>query len=344
MGHRAKKMNALMNRRIVEMDYKQKIIDELDILRQKEVQDRQVFKARAYAKVISQLNALDAARTITKIEDIQDISGIGDKIRAKIVEILSTGNLKAAQVIRNDRKLGTTDMLMQVYGIGPVKAKQLVSEHQVKDFDHLRELVKKTPGLLNEKQKIGLKYAEDLLLRIPRAEMVEHEKVLRKALPRDFHLEVVGSYRRGAETSGDIDVLLCANDKLDDTAAAKAFAEYCGTLQTRGYITDILALGPKKCMGVCRWKDNTPARRIDLLLTPKEQYAFAELYFTGSDKFNIAMRKHALEKGFTMNEHGMTSIREGTPSIPFMKTEKDIFTFLDYPYVVPKDRENKKNL
>ncbi len=325
------------------MDYKQKIIEELDTLRQKEVQERQVFKARAYAKVISQLKGLRDDQKITSMEDLASVSGIGDKIREKLQEIFATGTLQAAQIIRRDKKVGVTEQLMQVYGIGPVKAKQLVAEHQVRDYDHLRELVKKTPSILNDKQKIGLKYAEDLLLRIPRTEMEEHENILRKALPRGmFHLEVVGSYRRGAETSGDIDVLL--RDEIDHHDAAQAFSAYCEELQSRGYIQDILALGPKKCMAVCRWKDGAPARRIDLLLTPKEQYAFAELYFTGSDKFNIAMRKHALDKGFTMNEHGMTSIRDGTPPIPFMKTEKDIFKFLDYPYVAPKNREMKKNL
>lgn len=315
------------------MDYKQKIIDELDTMRQKEVQDRQVFKARAYAKVIAQLRALETERKITSMENLADITGIGDRIREKIQEILSTGTLKAAQVVRHDKKTGMTEALMQVYGIGPVKAKQLVTDHKVKSYDHLRELVEINPALLNDKQKIGLKYAEDLLLRIPRAEMMEHEQILRKALSKKFHLEVVGSYRRGAETSGDIDVLLCANE-----GAASAFAAYCGELQKRGYITDILALGPKKCMAVCRWKTDTPARRIDLLLTPEDQYAYAELYFTGSDKFNIAMRKHALERGYTMNEHGMTPIREGVPPPPRMKTEKDIFAFLEYPYVTPLNR------
>lgn len=318
------------------MNYKTKIIEELETLRQKEVQDRQVFKARAYAKVIEQLKTLDV---VTKMEDLEHVHGIGEKIRAKITEILSTGTLKAAQIVRRERKLDATNGLMQIYGIGPVKAKSLIAEHQVTTVDALRALVKKTPTILNDKQKIGLKYAEDLLLRIPRAEMIEHERILRKALPKGFHLEVVGSYRREAETSGDIDVLICG-----DHGEIKAFAEYCVQLQESGYIADILALGPKKCMAVCRWKDDTPARRIDLLLTPKDQYAYAELYFTGSDKFNIAMRKHALERGYTMNEHGMTPVREGVLPAPFMKTEKDIFAFLEYPYVTPKGRENKKNL
>lgn len=322
------------------MDYKDKIIEELDTLRKKEVQDKQVFKARAYAKVISQLKLHTAP--IRSLDDLGGVDGVGDKIRAKIGEIIATGTLQQAQAVRKERKLDTTDMLMQIYGVGPVKAKQLVADHKVTSFEHLRELVAKNPSILNAKQKIGLMYVEDLQKRIPRDEMKEHESMLKKTLPKGFTMQVVGSYRRGALDSGDIDVLLCA-PKLDDTQGAKAFANMCEELQKSSYIKEILALGPKKCMGICKLSGSMPARRIDLLLTPKDEYAYAELYFTGSEKFNIAMRKHALDKGYTMNEHGMKPVKEGVPEPPFMNNEKDIFAFLDYPYVAPTKRDIKKN-
>jgi DNA polymerase beta len=322
-------------------DYKAKIIDELDTLRKKEVQDKQVFKARAYAKVISQLKLHSGA--ISTLDDLQGIDGVGDKIRAKIGEIISTGTLKQAQMVRKERNLDITDQLMQIYGVGPVKAKQLVADYNVTSFAHLRELHEKDPSILNAKQKIGLKYVEDLQLRIPRNEMEKHEAMLKDNMPKGFTMQVVGSYRRGASDSGDIDVLLSC-PKMDEAEGARAFALMCDDLQKQGYIKEILALGPKKCMGICQLSSTAHARRIDLLLTPKHEYAYAELYFTGSEKFNIAMRKHALDKGYTMNEHSMKPIREGVAEPPFMKTEKDIFTFLDYPYVAPTKRDIKKNL
>lgn len=322
-------------------DFKAKIIDELDTLRKKEVQDKQVFKARAYAKVISQLKAHTGV--INTLDDLKDIDGVGEKIRAKIGEIISTGALKQAQLVRKERKLDITDQLMEIYGVGPVKAKQLVADFNVTSFAHLRELLEKDGSILNAKQKIGLKYVEDLQLRIPRSEMQEHETLLKGHLPKGFTMQVVGSYRRGAADSGDIDVLLCC-PKMSDVEGARAFAMMCDDLQSKGYIKEILALGPKKCMGVCQLSTGSHARRIDLLLTPKNEYAYAELYFTGSEKFNIAMRKHALDKGYTMNEHGMKPVREGVAEPPFMKNEKSIFTFLDYPYVAPTKRDIKKNL
>jgi DNA polymerase/3'-5' exonuclease PolX len=62
------------------------------------------------------------------------------------------------------------------------------------------------------------------------------------------------------------------------------------------------------------------------------------LYFTGSDKFNIQFRKKALERGYTLNEHALTPVREGVPEVPLMADEKEIFAFLGMEYVPPEKR------
>ena len=53
------------------------------------------------------------------------------------------------------------------------------------------------------------------------------------------------------------------------------------------------------------------ARRIDLLYSPPKEYAFAILYFTGSQEFNTVMRQHALDMGYTLNEHGISTKQDG---------------------------------
>jgi DNA polymerase/3'-5' exonuclease PolX len=109
------------------------------------------------------------------------------------------------------------------------------------------------------------------------------------------------------------------------------------------YVTDVLAQGPKKFMGIAKLTSRSKARRIDILLTPEDELPYALLYFTGSDAFNVAMRKHALERGYSLSEHGLKRIRDDVPISPKMSSERDIFTFLDYRYVVPEGR-NEKNL
>jgi len=58
------------------MDYKSIILDSLETLRQKELSDKQPFKAKAYATVISQVKSIDSIKTF---EDLKDIKGIGKK-------------------------------------------------------------------------------------------------------------------------------------------------------------------------------------------------------------------------------------------------------------------------
>lgn len=59
--------------------------------------------------------------------------------------------------------------------------------------------------------------------------------------------------------------------------------------------------------GACKLGDH-PTRRIDIRLTPHDQYYCSILYFTGSDMFNKAMRAHALEYGFTLNEYSLRPV------------------------------------
>eukprot|EP01083_Nonionella_stella_P087209 242522_1 len=93
------------------------------------------------------------------------------------------------------------------------------------------------------------------------------------------------------------------------------------------------------------------ARRIDIRFVPHESYPHALLYFTGSDNFNRAMRQHAIEQGFTMNEQGIfpilkevkspakghVSVKEKGEPVS-CKTEEDIFKVIGWEYVKPADR------
>jgi hypothetical protein len=67
------------------VDCRELIIEDLELLRKKEQQERNIFKERAYDKVINGLR--DYEKPIHKIEDISTVPGVGDSIRAKIKEV-----------------------------------------------------------------------------------------------------------------------------------------------------------------------------------------------------------------------------------------------------------------
>lgn len=270
---------------------KAKVLEALGVMLKQEAANKVVFKVRAYKKLIEELRS--SQLPITSVQDVVTIvPKISDKMKLKIKEIIETGVLAAAQKAKADLQLNSYDELGSIYGVGPVKAKDLITKG-IKSVAQLREAVMMDPTLLNDKQKIGLKYYEDILKRIPRAEMQEHEKLLLGALVAGMRGTVVGSYRRGLESSGDVDVLITM-EGLTDKQRTAAFHEYVGVLKTSGYMVEVLSEGGQKCLSVVRLPGSSVCRRLDLLVIPAEQFPFALLYFTGSGDFNVAFRKHAL--------------------------------------------------
>ena len=319
------------------MDNKQKILNSLEVLRIRDLQSGEKFSALAYTKAIRELKKLNS---ITSVEDVMGVAGVGKKIKAKIQEILETGSLEAATKAMTELKIDVYQDLLKVYGIGPVKAKELIDKYKISSLDDLRE----HPELLTEGQKLGLKYYEDSLERIPRAEMKEHEEKILSYMPEGIKGIIVGSYRRGAESSGDIDVLIKIPEKYSKKEQKELFETIVSSMVEDDYMVDLLSQGEKKVLGYARINKKAKVRRIDLLATPEKEYPYAVLYFTGSDSFNVAFRKYALSKGYTLNEHGLKKKKEDIPDIPEIKNEIGIFAFLGIEYRNPKDRKDEASL
>lgn len=200
---------------------------------------------------------------------------------------------------------------------------------------------------LNHHQLIGIKYFYDILQRIPRKEIEFTEKFLKRVIERinkELILTVCGSFRRGKSTSGDIDSLI-THPKIKTEQDFKAstlniLGTFVKQLESIGYLTDHLTdFGGTKYMGIGLYaKKFKTARRIDIRFVPYNSYGAAVLYFTGSKDFNTNMRKHAIKKGYTLNEYGLYKKEGGKKILVECTKEEDIFTKLDYPYVKPTDR------
>ena len=340
-------------------DRKQDILRLLGILEHSDTFHGHPFQARAYAKVMTQIKELPAVRTIS---DVAGVKGVGKEIKLKIETILATGTLPSAEQAGANPQFAAYDALLGVYGVGPVKARALI-DGGIMTIEALRAESARNPKLLTAAQKLGLQYYEDTQQRIPRSEMMAHEDVLRRAFEAaGLTMQVVGSYRRGLQTSGDIDCLVSSGVAgMSETAMKTTFRGVVERLIADGYIVGVLARGDAKTLAYATVGTGY-ARRLDLLLTAPTEYPYAVLYFTGSDLFNIAMRGWALERGYTMNEHGMTPVSTthgmtpvstthgmtptspDKPAAPLMKSEEDIFAFLGLQYVAPTARVNGEQI
>jgi DNA polymerase/3'-5' exonuclease PolX len=322
-------------------DFKQTIIDNMKAIRKIEQTNKQFFKVRAYNRVIKELE--NFATPIYTLQDLDSVPGIGEGIRKKLVEIFETGFVAAAaEELTNLEDERVIETLTGVMNIGPVKARELFTKHNIRSIAQLRE----SPALLNAKQLAGLTYYEDFLKRIPRKEMDKHNTFVKSIIDNinasheikekdPIIFEIAGSYRRGVSSSGDIDVLVsCTN-------CSKAISTIVDSLKSKKYVVETFANGDGKYMGACRLPRHKTVRRLDIVFVPSNQYPFALLYFTGSQAFNIAMRKTALEKGLSLSEHGL-KYTKGPKKGEFMshdfQTEADVFTFLGMPTTSPTGR------
>ncbi|XP_058493182.1 DNA polymerase beta [Solea solea] len=304
--------------------------------------NRAIHKSNAYRKAASTISKYP--QKIKSGEEAKKLDGVGAKIAEKIDEFLQTGKLRKLEKIRTDDTSTSINLLTRVTGIGPAAARKFF-EDGVKTLDDLKKIEHK----LNHHQQIGLKYFEEFEKRIPRTEMEKMETLIHGELEEidtEYLGTICGSYRRGAASSGDIDILLTHPDYTSDTEKQpKLLHAVVDHLESIGFVTDTLSKGDTKFMGVCQLQQNDDEeeylhRRIDIRLIPKDQYYCGVLYFTGSDIFNKNMRTHALEKGFTLNEYTIRPLGvTGVAGEPLMvDSEKDIFDYIHYKYKEPKDR------
>uniref|UniRef100_A0A669F027 DNA polymerase n=1 Tax=Oreochromis niloticus TaxID=8128 RepID=A0A669F027_ORENI len=302
--------------------------------------NRAIHKYNAYRKAASTISKYP--HKIKSGEEAKKLDGVGAKIAEKIDEFLQTGKLRKLEKIRNDDTSSSINFLTRVTGIGPAAARKFVEEG-VKTLEGLCSICLKL-------KLIHILYFEEFEKRIPRAEMEKMETLILGELEKvdqEYIGTICGSYRRGAASSGDIDILLTHPNYTSQTEKQpKLLHAVVDHLESIGFVTDTLSKGDTKFMGVCQLQQNDEDeeeylhRRIDIRLIPKDQYYCGVLYFTGSDIFNKNMRTHALEKGFTLNEYtirplGVTGMA-GEPLL--VDSEKDIFDYIQYKYREPKER------
>ena len=318
-------------------DLKLSILKELTKLANDKKAKKDTFRYRAYVKAIQAIK--EHEDEINSIEDLDKVFGLSKgSIRTKIEDFIKTGEIEQVKTISEKSKI--IEALSNIYGVGPSKANYLVNNEKITSIDDLKLKLEKDETLLNDKQKIGLKYYDDLLKRIPRKEMEKHNDFISEFIELidkndDLIYEMVGSFRRNAKNSGDMDVLCTTKNKN-----TKLFNEIIEQLEDNKYITETLAKGEKKFMGICKLPRHKTHRRIDMIYTDYSNYAFTLLYFTGSGQFNVEMRNHALSLGYSLNEYGLK--KEGKfvdNNGKTFDTEEDIFKFLGIKYVEPKDRK-----
>ena len=327
-------------------EYIRNLLQQLIIISKSKASKDANYKARAYENALINLN--NFGFEINKLDQINEALKIQSKTSstlAKIKTYLTTGTLSILEQEKNNPVF----IFSKIYGVGPKKANDLVAKGY-KTIKDLRELTEpELKKILTKNQIIGLKNYESLLERIPRKEIIKYNKIFEKIfedLNKEFpntKYEIVGSFRRGSESSGDIDLYM-TNENSD----YKVFPAFLKILRDKKILIETLSEGPSKSLTITKLTPSSTPRRSDFLYSPKNEYAFAVLYFTGSKEFNTSMRQYALTKGYSLNEHGLSkynkNLKKEKITNPLFPDEKSIFEFLELKYIEPKDRKGEKQI
>lgn len=253
----------------------------------------------------------------------KEISGIGDSIASAIDEYLTTGNIDRLSSLETNFKEArdTITYFTTFYGIGPVTAAKFYNT----GYRTLEDLW--FNAALTESQKQGILWREHIAERIPHEEIDIISTVIGSIFDQyGIKWSITGSYRRQEPTSGDVDVLIERRPDLNMNGIVELLEPY---------LPVILSKGEKKLAGIFRLSDDYFGHRIDIRLIDPESWPFALLYFTGSQKVNILMRKRAIEFGMKLSEYGLFD-NMGNPQ--YAENERDIFNILQIKYLEPIER------
>jgi len=321
-----------------EFNLNEHITKELENMLEYHTSENNVFESLAYRKAISQLK--NTKEKITSCDQLKNYKFLGKSIGNKVKEILLTGKLKKTEYLKSDDKNISVKLLNSVWGIGMAMANKLYKKG-IRSIEDLQ----KNDHLLNKNQKLGLKYFHDLNKRIPRKEIEEIFQIIQeesfKIIPKEIILlELCGSFRRGKETCGDIDVLITRKDDGEIDGIIQSLLE---NIIKRGVIIEILQLGGFQnrfqFMGICKYADY-PYRRIDIKIYKKIHFSFALLYFTGSAYFNRSIRLYASRMGFSLSDLYLKHTKGKDHSLCVKcETEENIFKSLGLDYIPPEKRD-----
>ena len=296
------------------------------------------FRIRAYRNGARAIRELDeSVKTI--IDDpnreLASIPGIGKTLVEKTEVLLSTGTLPQLETLRREIPEVVIQMA-RIPGLGAKKAVKLQAELQIQSLADLRKAcqenrVGKLKGFGAKTQQAildGLEIAEEAFKRIYWSDGDELASAIGRYLETCDAIEKfewAGSYRRGRETIGDLDLLVVATDR---DAAMNHFEAYPDRTKTiaRGDTKISIRIGK--------------AFQVDMRVVDADQFGAALQYFTGSQAHNIHTRRIAKERGLKINEYGV--FRAADDSYVAGATEQDVYRAIGLPWIPPELREDRK--
>jgi DNA polymerase (family 10) len=265
-----------------------------------------------------------------------ELPGIGKTLEEKILALLDTGTIPAAEKLRAKFPPGLID-ITRLPGVGPKRVRLLHSELGIDSLEALREAA--AAQRLRTVRGLGPKFEQAVLGAL--AAGVAERAAPRVLLPKALQLGellceglrarasasqvlLAGSVRRQADSVKDIDLV----------ATTSRPAELANGLAELEQIESVSSAGDAGARG--RTHSGIP---VDLRIAEPDQLGNLLQHFTGSGEHNAALREMAVRRGLHVSEYGVLDDSTGTSHR--CATEEQVYDLLGLAYIEPELRENR---
>ncbi|HHV77285.1 MAG TPA: DNA polymerase/3'-5' exonuclease PolX [Syntrophothermus lipocalidus] len=295
-----------------------RILDEIaDIL---DILGENPFKARAYRQVANHIYRMETdLHEVSKHHGLEGIPGAGKAIRAKLQELLETGDLKYYRELQEKVPPGVLEMLA-IPGLGPKTVGAIYAQTGIDTLEKLyraaqEKRIRELPGM-GAKTEYNIKKGIEML-RSTR-DSFNLGTVLPLALEFKNFLsgfdcvqivEITGSVRRGKPVVGDIDILVGSAEEEAVREKVRRFRR----------VQEITEEKPGHVKGRLR-----PGIVFEVLIVPFGEFWRALVISTGS-KTHREQIQPALDTFDCSSAH----------------SEEDVYRLLSMQYIPPELREGR---
>jgi DNA polymerase (family 10) len=300
-----------------------------------------VLAYRSAARAVREASVSVAA--LAREGRASELMGIGKTLQEKILALVTTGSIPAAEKLRAKFPPGLV-AITRLPGLGPKRARLLYSELGIDSLASLRDaaLAQRLRGV----RGLGPKLEQSVLaaleqldadptagssqrILLPRALEIGEELLagLRERAGEGAHLELAGSVRRRADSVKDIDIIATSTRP---TTLAKSLVKL-------EQIEQVSSAG----------KPGAKARThsgvgVDLRIAAPKQLGNLLQHFTGSGAHNAALREASVRRGLHVSEYGI--LDDATDASETFATEQQVYARLGLAYIPPELRENRGEL
>jgi DNA polymerase (family X) len=300
-----------------------------------------VLAYRSAAKAVREATVSVAA--LARDARATELPGIGTTLQEKILALLETGTIPAAERLRAKFPPGLIE-ITRLPGLGPKRARLLHSELGIDSPQALREAAAgerlRTVRGLGAKFEASVLAALDALAarpdgrpapRVLLARAIEIGQQLADGLERlggpGTRVMLAGSARRRADSVKDID-LVAITTRPSTLAKSLAKLEQIESVSSAG-----------KAGARARTHSGLP---VDLRIGPPSQLGNLLQHFTGSGAHNAALREAAVRSGLHVSEYGI--LDDATQATEVRASEQEVYERLGMAYIEPELREDRGEL